>query len=353
LTTTGKCLRLEGYRVNMKKLFLIATLLVVALATFLYWGHLGSDDHESFIFNSKGSSTKTKHIKTVSYNIAYGRGAIDDKGDLRSKEAIEGYLDKISDLLIVSDANIVLLQEVDLASKRTHYINQAEYIAKRSGYPSYACVTTWIKNYIPYPYWPPSQHYGRMKSGQCILSKFPIASNKRIELPQRTDKPFFYTAFYLDRAIQVAEIMVGKATLHVFNVHLVAYDFNNKLEQAEILASHINNLLADDKIIVGGDFNALPPNATMKKDFPDKPDGPWKDVSDDMTMNEFMTLSPRLQEVIRKAIPESETFTYPGNAPNRRLDYIFCSKNLKIKKGKILQSGPISDHLPVYATISH
>ncbi len=338
----------------MKKILLTVTiLLIVSLGGFLYWGHLGSSDHESFIFNSKGSSSKTNNLKIISYNIAYGRGVADDKGDLRSKETIEGYLDKISDLLIISNADIVLLQEVDLASKRTHYINQAEYIAKRSGYPSYACVTTWIKNYIPYDYWPPSQHYGRMKSGQCILSKFPIISNERIPLPQRKDKPFFYTAFYLDRAIQSAEISVGKNTFKIFNVHLEAFAFKNRLKQAEILASHINNLLADDKIIVGGDFNALPPQATVKKDFPDKPDGPWKDASGDMTMSEFIALAPQLQEVVPTARPESESFTYPGDAPNRRLDYIFCSKNLKIIRGMILQISPISDHLPVFAKISY
>jgi endonuclease/exonuclease/phosphatase family metal-dependent hydrolase len=325
------------------------------LLIFLFWAHLSAGGHVSYIVNgTEAAPADLSSIKVMAFNIAYGRGAKDDIIVGRRPEAeIRKNLDGIAGLIKDSGADIALLQEVDLASKRTHFIDEAKYLAENAGYPSYACVTNWVKNYVPFPYWPPSNHFGRVKSGQCVLSKIPIAGNERIALPQRRDKPFFYTAFDLTRAVQAVDVVIGGKPYKIFNVHEEAFNIENREEQAAILARLVKDSAGNT--IVGGDFNALPQNASMKKNFPDKPEKLWKeeaDLTSDRSIKIFTTLAPRLSESLPAGTPEGETFTYPADAPNRRLDYIFFSEGIKAHGGHVMkEAGVLSDHLPVYVEL--
>ena len=335
------------------KIGIIFVLPIGIFLSFLYWAQLPADGHVSYVVNGVSNTLTTpSKIKILTFNIAYGRGPEDDiLTGPKSETAIKENLAKISRFLKNTNADVILLQEVDFASQRTHFTDEARHLAENADYPSYACVTNWVKNYIPFPYWPPSKHFGRMKSGQCIMSKFPIKNNKRISLPQRKDKPFFYTAFDLTRAVQVVEIVIDGEAYNIFNVHLEAFDIKNREEQAEILANLTSNSSVEN-IIVGGDFNSLPPQATTKKNFPDNPEKEWKewgDVSGDRALKLFTSRAPKVAVVFTSDFPESETFTFPSDKPNRQLDYIFFSKNLISHRGRVLrEAGTLSDHLPVY-----
>lgn len=43
-------------------------------------------------------------------------------------------------------------------------------------------------------------------------------------------------------------------------------------------------------------------------------------------------------------------YTFPSNAPDRRIDYIFASRDLLIRSIDVIRT-EASDHLPVYADI--
>lgn len=337
---------------SIKLALYVFALFIIGIFLFLYWAHLGTEKHESFQTGTcSPSSTIPNNIKIISYNIAYGWG-LDEAGE--NEKTLKTNLDRISDVFKNENADIVLLQEVDFASKRTQFIDEAKYLAEKSNYQCYACTTTWIKNYIPFPYWPPSKHFGEMKSGQCVLSRFPITSNERIPLSQRQDKPFFYTAFYLDRALQIVDILVGNKPVKIINTHLEAFDIKNREEHAAELVQLVKDIGSLDNLIIGGDFNALPVDATIKKIFPDQPEKRWTewlDVSDDTTMEIIISSLPQLSETISKETPEQETFTFPSNKPSRRIDYIFFGKDFEKITGKILNVGEISDHLPVFLSL--
>lgn len=324
--------------------------IIVSLIVFLYWGQSGGV-HSAFIRGAcdRSDLANPADLKIVSYNIAYGRGIKDDKGDLRSARVIEKNLSEIADVISNLDADIVLLQEVDFGSKRTHHIDEAEYIAGRAGFNCYACVTTWVKNYVPYPYWPIGQQYGEMKSGQCVLSKYPIVENRRLPLPPMTSAPFFYRAFYLDRALQQVKIEIGGQNIVVYNVHLEAFDIENREEQAAKAASLIEK---SKYVVIGGDFNALPPDATVKKDFSDNPGGSWRDVTDDKTVEIFNSGLAGFEEAAEADITEPDTFTYPADFPNRKIDHIFFSEGFECLNGRVVkEAGPLSDHLPVEVSL--
>ncbi len=340
-------------KIFIKIISAVACAGIIAVAIFLYWGQLSSQ-HEAFIggsCNDQGQSPSS--LKIVSYNIGFGNGLESERVGIKNIEEIKQNLDGIANFLKGTD--IALLQEVDLASRRTYYIDEAAMVAEHAGFACYACVTNWVKNFVPYPYWPISDQYGKMKSGQCILSRYPIINNIRVPLPQRTDKPFWYTAFYFDRAAQMAEVLVGDRRISVVNNHLEPFDIGNREEQGRELSKLIKGL-PGESLIVGGDFNALPPDASIKKNFADKPENYWKewgDVSSDETMKRFFMANPNLNEVMDDVANENETFTFPADNPNRRVDYLFFSKDLAKKEGKVVPSaGPISDHLPVYLELS-
>src|SRR6187549_2876642 len=113
-------------------------------------------------------------LTVVTYNIAHGQGFKTLPTDPRSKAYTYKKLDQISKMLIKINADVVLLQEVDLDSARSHRINQATYLTTHAAYPFWACSVVWDENYIPYPYWPVSNHLGRTLSANCILSRYPL-----------------------------------------------------------------------------------------------------------------------------------------------------------------------------------
>jgi endonuclease/exonuclease/phosphatase family metal-dependent hydrolase len=87
----------------------------------------------------------------------------------------------------------------------------------------------------------------------------------------------------------------------------------------------------------------------MKKGFPDEPDN---DMSGDRTI-EIVKNIKGFREIISPeeyAADENKFFTFPADAPSRRLDYMFYSEDLRLIQGSIIKSEQIfSDHLPIIA----
>ena len=113
-------------------------------------------------------------ITAVTYNIGYGSAEKNNKPEVLSEEEVRKNLDVMVESLKELDPDIVFLQEVDFNAARTVGIDQMRYLAKSLAMPFAAYTVTWNKRYIPWPYWPPAVHFGRMLSGQAILSRFPI-----------------------------------------------------------------------------------------------------------------------------------------------------------------------------------
>lgn len=289
-------------------------------------------------------------LKIITFNIAYGRGVKDDLGDLRDKPTIVGNLNRIAEVIRQSGADIAALQEVDIDSSRTHRIDQMRYLARKLNWHHMALAMTWENNYVPYPYWPPSQHYGRMRSGQCVISRLPLRSNRRYRFSQPKANPFYFNWFYLHRAAQRVDVDLGRGrVVRLFNTHLEAFDEANRTDQARKLSGILKSQ-SRDKVILLGDMNTLPALARKKKGFPDEPKANFeKDRTFDILKN-----IPGMSEIIPDGTyrqDEKSTFTFPADLPTRRLDYIFYGNCLELVEGRIYrEAGQVSDHLPIIAT---
>jgi endonuclease/exonuclease/phosphatase family metal-dependent hydrolase len=238
-------------------------------------------------------------------------------------------------------ADVVLLQEIDFDSSRSQNIDQAQYLAKHANYPYVAEAVSWDANYIPFPYWPFSRHFGGMKSGGAILSKYPILDQKITLLEKPMSQPWWYNLFYLHRYYQQVSIQFGDKVYKFVNLHLEAFDKKNREAQVKDLV----NLIADEKIdVVTGDFNMVPTEATKKSKFFNDDDYENDSSFDLMSKSGLSEVIP--QDIYMK--DEALYFTFPASKPDRRLDYIFFKSRLKMMKAEVLPSA-LSDHLPLRA----
>jgi endonuclease/exonuclease/phosphatase family metal-dependent hydrolase len=283
-------------------------------------------------------------IKIVTFNIGflYGKGSEGSGYEHRDIEFYQKALVQISKEMILWDADIVFLQEIDFDSSRSHYIDQAKFIATKAGYPFVAEAITWEANYIPFPYLPLRNNFGKMSSGGAILSKYPLSDHQFTLLSKPLSQPWWYNLFYLHRYFQKVSVTIGDKKFNLLNLHLEAFDKANRKEQIEILLEEVNKSKID---FIAGDFNMVPTSALKKSKF-------FNDDDYENDSSYELMKKSNLFEVIPEEIygkDEARFFTFPAWSPDRRLDYIWYNSSLKMMKAEVLPSAS-SDHLPLKAT---
>lgn len=326
---------------NLVRAFgIIILLFFLALGIFYFWG---SDGNISQLNELKqydvppGISKDTFSVMT--FNIGFLSGMTNNLPVEPDPELYKKNLKAAYTFIDDIDPDFIGFQEIDFQSERSFSINQLDSIARYSEYAYGVAATNWDKNYVPFPYWPPSVHFGKMHSGQAILSKYPVVESKRIVLEQPENAPFYYNAFYLDRLIQVTKINVNKNTpLILMNVHLEAFDQETREQQAQVVLDQYKKFKDKFPVLLIGDFNMRPPYASEK-------------ISDEATIQYFLE-EPGLKAAITKSMylaGESDYFTYNTEKPYEQLDYIFYnSDKIHAVEAYVAQEAKqISDHLPV------
>ena len=283
-------------------------------------------------------------IKILTWNLGflYGEGSEGPGYELKPKKYFDERLDSLVKTIQEAAVDVVFLQEIDFESDRSHGVDQAKYLAMKGGYPFVAEAVSWEANYIPFPYWPFSRHFGRMKSGGAVLSKYPIVKNDVILLEKPLSQPWWYNLFYLHRYFQKVTISINGRDFQVINLHLEAFDKKDRLKQIQKLVE----IEAAEKIdFIAGDFNMVPTEATKKSKFYND-----DDYENDPSFSEMGKSG--MKEVIPEDIymkEENLYFTFPSWKPDRRLDYIFYQQDLKMMRAEVLPSA-LSDHLPIKAS---
>lgn len=287
-------------------------------------------------------------LRVLSFNMHYGVGAPDDRHQRASAADIERNLDRIGHIIRQMGIDVALLQEVDFCADRTGCVNEMERIAKAAGMRYMAPAVTWLVNYLPFPYWPPSDFYGKIDSGQVVLSRWPITLNRRLALPKPEEWSFLYRAFYLERVIQHVRLNVAGTPIDILNIHAESGSVPARQLHAERIRDYARPF-AKGPLLVAGDFNATPPEAAKRHDFADEPEQDQRQDRSVATLRET-----GLQEIIpadRYRLNETQALTFPAPKPTRRLDYLYYSASFSLEKGRVLtEVGPLSDHLPLFAS---
>lgn len=205
-----------------------------------------------------------------------------------------GNLDKIAHL--ISEFDIVALQEVDAGSLRSGFVNQAEYLAGRGHFPYWYCQTNRDLGQF-------AQH------SNVLLSRFRPSAVAEHKLP----------GFIPGRGVMMARYGSPGEELIVFHVHL-ALGKRARLLQLEYIGGLVNE---HEHVVLMGDLNCQLHSREM----------------------EILFKRTHLRE------PEYRVKTFPSWRPQRNLDHILVTPSLEVSNPRVLHSN-LSDHLPISVEVS-
>ena len=149
-------------------------------------------------------------LKIMTWNIKFGGARIDfffdGWGDevLMSESVVIENTYNIAEYINDVDPDIILLQELDIDSKRSAYVDQMQFILDATDLNYGAYASQWKADFVP------SDGLGRMNSGNAIMSKWKITDAVRIALPL-IDQDGLTQYFYLRRNILKTKIVVQEA----------------------------------------------------------------------------------------------------------------------------------------------
>jgi endonuclease/exonuclease/phosphatase family metal-dependent hydrolase len=310
--------------------FRFLLLLIIAFVIFFFWA--SSSTLEETLYakiraNQYENSVDTDSVfSIVTYNIGYLSGMTNNLPVPKPKELFDRNLEKVLAETKKINPDIIAFQEIDYNASRSYKVHQQNEIAKL-GYNFVAEAVNWDETYVPFPYWPPTMHFGKVVSGQSIISKYPLKEHQRIVLQRVANAPFYRDVFYLERLAQVVKVTLHGQDVILINIHLEAFDTQTRANQFEEVLAIFNTYKTKYPTILLGDFNskARDSNAIIKKMF---------------------TMTGVGNAAFNKENPVN---TFDTKDPFERIDYIFYTKNsIEYISGKVLtEFEQASDHLPV------
>lgn len=309
----------------LKAIGLVLVVLLVAFLAFFFWASSATHSEEAYAavttYDAPPAAPRDT-ITVMTYNIGYLSGMTNNLPVERTAQLYAENLDDAAALIRRTGADVIAFQEIDFGAARSYDVQQLDTLARLGGYAASAAAVNWDENYVPFPSASPAQHFGRMLSGQAVLSRFPIQRHERVVL-QRPENAMGYPwplgpmsdRFYIDRLAQIVELDVGRPLL-LINVHLEAFATEPRQRQAEELRVLFDNFADDFDVLVVGDFNTLLP---ADKQRPDLPEAQRQEFAGDTSLEALLR-----ETTLRPALPaNSPDGTYPADAPAIKIDHIF------------------------------
>ena len=249
-----------------------------------------------------GCSTATQapeplRLRVLTYNIHHGEGT-DGQFDCQ----------RLADIINRAQPDLVALQEVDRATKRSKGVDQAAKLGELTGMSHY------FAEAMPYQ----GGSYG-----EAVLSRYPIAAKYRQPLSaEPTQEP---------RAVAVVSIEPWEAlNLRVVfaGTHLCHQSDQTRLRQVQAING--NRAYGGSATILAGDFNFTPDSDEYQAMI----DAGWVDAA---------------------AVFGNPKPTIPADAPRRRIDYVFVkpASAWKVIDVQVLDEPVASDHAPVLVELEY
>jgi len=336
--------------------------------------HTGFDDIEGAVsYEASGSREEPDPdapLRVMNYNIKFGGGRIDFFFDcfgdrvLMSKDEVLANLAALVEKVNQYDPDVLVLQEVDVNSKRSAYVDQLQWLLDHTELRYGLYASHWKADFIP------SDGLGAMDSGNAILSKYPLSGGKRIALDLRAEQPSIDRYFYLKRNVLRARLEVpGKQPTFVIATHADAYSKDGtKKQHIERFKQELDTLAEAGNTVIGsGDLNTLPPGTDKQVGFPDSVCTDEEFIADDYTeeadwlVGLYEDYNPEVPLEVYQADNESYfSHTVDGrDFWNRKLDYIFTNASVVDGSGLVhqdeahggMETMPLSDHAPVSVEI--
>lgn len=250
------------------KKILVSFLLVILISIAVFFIFVTVADYKpdpveslEVLGNSKDELSQGATVKISTWNIGYaGLGAsedffMDDGKNTRPKEKVivEEYLEGILETLENINTDITMLQEVDIYSKRSYYLNQLEKLSAMKEDEVYSFAKNYDVKFVPVPF-PP---LGSVRSGIATFSEYDIKESTRYAFEGNYAWP--KSTVMLDRCFLVSKVPIEgtNQNLVLVNAHFSAYD-DGSLRAAQLSAIKdfmLDVYQEDNYVIIGGDWN--------------------------------------------------------------------------------------------------
>jgi endonuclease/exonuclease/phosphatase family metal-dependent hydrolase len=230
-------------------------------------------------------------MKIISFNTQHCFDYIEKKIDLQ----------KFADTIKSLDADVVGLNEMRGEGTDAEYTEQVKILSELTGMKYYYFAKAIdIQGKGPY--------------GNGMLSKIPILGVETVKIPDPDPKK--YSGYYETRCILKAELEGGVTVL-------ITHFGLNPDEQENAVATVVENL-RDARCVLMGDFNVRPENPVLDP------------------------IRERMQDTAE--VFEGERLSFPSDAPDRKIDYLFVSRDVKVLDADIPEI-VVSDHRPYTVTV--
>ena len=292
-------------------------------------------------------------LTVLSWNLGYG--CLGDNADFfmdggkgvntADRTRLGSNLDQIAQSVQAQNADLILLQEIDRDSSRSHHTDETAFMAGAlSGY-DHTFANNFKAAFVPYPI-PP---IGKVDSGLMTLSAFPIREAARLSLPCPFSWPV--RTVNLKRCLAVNRIPTAQdgCELVLINLHLEAYDSGEgKIAQTGMLSRIIQEERdAGNYVIAGGDFNQ-----TFREEFRNAypiQEGKWAPGMIDQSV-----FSDGWQFLMDPETPTCRSLDQPYAGADREnfqyyvIDGFIVSDNIEVLSCETLDEGfEATDHNPV------
>jgi endonuclease/exonuclease/phosphatase family metal-dependent hydrolase len=307
-------------------------------------------------------------LTVVTWNIRFGIGRAKWFGDscgelvLFDTDEIQDGLELLAAKITAMDADILLLQEVDIDSKRSAYIDQVQWLLDNTAMNYGVYASMWEVQFVP------SDGLGRVNTGNAILSRWPLSEAERIQLSLRGDQDDLVRAFYVRRNVLRAKVNYPGSLFWAVDIHASAFSNDDtKQKQYVEFKDVLDELNAQgEHFVSGGDLNELPPGA-VKNNYCDNDrcpnESPEKDEGCDFS-NETTWISALFDSyvpavsLVNYLQDENSYFTHASTHDasderyqwNRKLDYLFTNTDWVPRSTVTHQDAVLeSDHVAVAA----
>ncbi|MBP9989458.1 MAG: endonuclease/exonuclease/phosphatase family protein [Ruminococcus sp.] len=231
-------------------------------------------------------------LKVVSYNIFHCENYWSEKIEF----------DNFAQTMKSFDADVIALNEVHGEGVDEEYQEQAKILGEKIGYNYYFAKACDIDGPNPF--------------GNAVLTRLPIKKIENVPIPD--PEPKAYDGYYETRCILKMTVdTTPEVTFYITHFGL------NPDEQDNAVKTLLENLDSEYSVLMG-DLNVKPDNKVLD----------------------------RIREVLCDTAKEvtPELYSFPADKPDRKIDYIFVSKNIKTENFRVPEI-ILSDHRPVEAVI--
>ena len=230
-------------------------------------------------------------MKVMTFNTQHCLNYLEQKIDF----------DVMANAILSLDPDIVGLNEMRGEGSHPEYTEQVKILAEKTGMPYYY--------FAPAIAFPEGGPYGN-----GFLSKIPISRVENITIPDPS--PRKYNGYYETRCVLKATLTNG--------VTVLVSHFGLNPDEAENAVQTVVSNLAKEKCVFMGDLNLRPENAILSP------------------------IRAKLRDTAE--LFEGEKYSFPSDAPDRKIDYIFVSPDVTVLSADI-PAIVASDHRPHIAEI--